>query len=128
MPPAGTLETGDHSQCRGLAATTRAKQREELSRRNIQVYAAHGFEVAEALGEICELYVPSCGAFLRVHLRNARAKVSKLATKRPASSSECCTESVHCSALPHGGKNTPPLCWKSQCAWLKRSSSSRKSL
>ena len=128
MSPAGTLETGDHTQRRGLAAPARAQQREELSRRDIQVYAAHGLEVAEALGEIYELYVPPCGAFFRVHLRNARAKASKLSTKRLASSSECCTESVHCSAFPHGGKKTPPLCWKSQCAWLKRSSSSRKSL
>ena len=124
--PAGTLEAGDHAQRRGLAAPARAEQREELARRDVQVYAAHRLEGAVALGEVDELDAPPAASSSRSS-PSARAKASKLSTKRLASSSECCTESVHCSALPHGGKKTPPLCWKSQCAWLKRSSSPRKS-
>ena len=54
---AGALEAGDHAQRRGLAAAARAEQREELAGRDVQVYAAHGLEVAEALGEIYELDV-----------------------------------------------------------------------
>src|SRR5215212_7520587 len=120
---AGALEAGDHAQRRRLAAPARAQQREKFPRRDVQVYAGYRLEPAEALGEIYELYVsPS------VHLRSALAKAPKLSTKRLASFSECCTERVHCSAFPHGGRKTPPLCWKSQCALLKRSSSSRKSL
>ena len=122
---AGALEARDHTQRRGLAAAARTKQTEELAGRNVQVYAPHRLEGTVALGEAFELDAPSRVAV--AHRLSARAKASKLSTKRPASSSECCTESVHCSALPHGGKNTPPLCWKSQCAWLKRSSSPRKS-
>src|SRR5215212_96254 len=82
--PAGTLEAGDQAQRSSLATPARAKQREELPRRDVQVYAAHRLEAAEALGEIYELYVPP-----RVHLRSALAKAPKLSTKRLASSSEC---------------------------------------
>ena len=48
----------------------------------------------------------------------AAANAAKFATSRSMSASSCCTEISHCSILPHGGRKTPPLCWKSQCAWL----------
>ena len=35
-------------------------------------------------------------------------------------------EISHCSIFPHGGRKTPPLCWISQSAWLKRSSRESK--
>src|SRR3712207_6457512 len=54
MAPTGTLETGDHTQRRGLAASAGAQKREELSRRDVQGYAAHGLEVPESLGEVYE--------------------------------------------------------------------------
>ena len=41
----------------------------------------------------------------------AVANVSRLARKTSTSSSVCWTDRVHCSHLPHGGRNTPPLCW-----------------
>src|SRR5215203_4383093 len=125
---AGALETGDHAQRRSLATPGGTEQRAELPGRDVQVYAAHRLEIAEALGEVNQLDMTSRLSFFCAHPRSARAKVLKLSTKRVASSSECCTESVHCSAFPHGGRKTPPLCWKSQWAWLKRSSRSRKSL
>ena len=53
---------------------------------------------------------------------SAEAKVSRLARKTSTSSSVCWTDRVHCSHLPHGGRNTPPLCWNSQCTWPYRPS------
>ena len=44
----------------------------------------------------------------------SRAKRSRLATTTATSSRLCWTDSVHCSIFPHGGRNTPPLCWYSQ--------------
>ena len=49
--PAGgrVLEPGDHAQRGGLAAARRADDREELAALDLQVEAAHGDQVAEAL-------------------------------------------------------------------------------
>jgi hypothetical protein len=60
-----------------------------------------------------------------VQAQMVRAKPPKFAMKRSMSDSSCWTEMSHCSDLPHGGRKTPPLCWKSQWAWLYRSSTSR---
>src|SRR5439155_5527889 len=39
---------------------------------------------------------------------SAQARSEKFWRKRETSSSQCCTESSHCSAFPQGGRNTPP--------------------
>src|ERR1043166_1312533 len=43
------------------------------------------------------------------------ANRSTLAQNRSTSASLCCGEMVHCSLLPHGAMNTPPLCCTRKC-------------
>ena len=57
------------------------------------------------------------GVDVPLHPLSALAKVSRLARKTSTSSVPCWTDRVHCSTLPHGGRNTPPLCWNSQWTW-----------
>jgi hypothetical protein len=48
------LEPRDHPQRRRLAAATRAEEREELARSEVERERAHRLEVAEALGDAFE--------------------------------------------------------------------------
>ncbi len=57
----------------------------------------------------------------------SRANRCTLVTKRSASARSCWADNVHCSLLPHGGRNTPLLCCTSQCRWLGALSISRNS-
>ena len=50
------VQPGDHPQRRGLAATRRAQQGEELPVADLEVDVVHGSDVAEALGDACDLY------------------------------------------------------------------------
>ena len=54
-PGGRLLEPGDEPQCRGLAASRRPEQREELARADRQVDAVDGHELAEALLETDQL-------------------------------------------------------------------------
>ena len=47
----------------------------------------------------------------RRHGRRSRTNRSRFVAASSTSAAPCWTERVHCSIFPHGGRNTPPLCW-----------------